>query len=205
MVVEDAALLERWSTGDETAAAELVQRYFDGLFRFFRNKLADDVDDLIHDVLLACLERRSELQKWRSFRAYVFAMARHRLYAQLRKNIKDAKMFDPAVTSVANVGPGPSSMAAAAELHVRLLQALQAVPLDLQIALELRFWEGLSGPELAEALDIPEGTVRSRLRRGLAALRQHLQGPGGATADGAPDFDAWAERIAAVNPTREPQ
>lgn len=201
---QDAALLRRWSEGDDTAAQQLVERYFDGLFRFFRNKTNDDVDDLIHDVLLACLERRDQLHRWRSFRAYVFAMARHRLYARIRTQVKEAQMFDPAVTSIAMVEPGPSSVAAAAQLHVRLLAALKSIPLDLQIALELRFWEELSGPELAEALDIPEGTVRSRLRRGLDALRLKLEGPGAPTDGGPPDFEAWAARLGAASPPLDP-
>lgn len=196
---DDADLLARWSSGDMTAAHELVQRYFDGLYRFFRNKVQDDIDDLIHDVLLACLERREELSQWRSFRAYVFAMARHRLYARFRANLREAEIFDPGVTSIARLTPGISSMAAAAQLQQRLLGALQAIPLELQIALELRYWEGLTGPELAETLGIPEGTVRSRVRRGVEALREQLEGADEAGL-GRPDFEAWAAEIAAAGP-----
>ena len=47
--------------------------------------------------------------------------------------------------------------------------------MNLQIALELTFWEGLSAPEVARALDIPENTVYSRLRRAKAHLREALE------------------------------
>ena len=56
-----------------------------------------------------------------------------------------------------------------------MLHALRAIPIDLQIALELFYWEKLSAPELAEVLEIPEGTVRSRLRRAREALEQRLR------------------------------
>ncbi|MCA9595573.1 MAG: sigma-70 region 4 domain-containing protein, partial [Myxococcales bacterium] len=47
---------------------------------------------------------------------------------------------------------------------------LRAIPLELQIALELHYWEQMSGPEIARVLGIAEGTVRSRLRRAKEAL-----------------------------------
>ena len=49
-----------------------------------------------------------------------------------------------------------------------------AIPVELSLALELYYWEGLSGPDLALALDVPLGTARSRLRRGIERLREHL-------------------------------
>ena len=92
------------------------------------------------------------------------------------------------------------------------MAALQSLPVDLQIALELRFWQELSGPDLALVLEIPEGTVRSRLRRALEALREALiaqeaaprllggmvgVGPGGASDA---DLEAWASRLRGALP-----
>jgi RNA polymerase sigma-70 factor (ECF subfamily) len=56
-----------------------------------------------------------------------------------------------------------------------LQQALQQIPLDQQIALELTYFEELSAVEVAEALGIPENTVYSRLRRAKAHLRAALE------------------------------
>ena len=53
-------------------------------------------------------------------------------------------------------------------------EALRRIPLELQVALELYYWEGMAGPELAAALDLPEGTVRTRLRRGRQLVREQL-------------------------------
>ena len=54
------------------------------------------------------------------------------------------------------------------------LEAMRRVPLDLQIALELHYWEDMTTAELAEVLEIPQGTVKSRLRRGREALQAEL-------------------------------
>jgi len=51
------------------------------------------------------------------------------------------------------------------------LAALRTIPFDLQVVLELHYWEQCSVAEMAAALEIPEGTVKSRLRRGREQLR----------------------------------
>ena len=71
--------------------------------------------------------------------------------------------------------------------------------MELQIAIELHYWEGLRGPEIAVVLGIPEGTVRSRLRRGLEKLRaevQHLAKSDAALRSTMSDINDWAEKLA---------
>ena len=67
--------------------------------------------------------------------------------------------------------------------HLGLLAALLRLPIDQRAVIVLRHVEDLSESETAAALDIPEGTVKSRLARGLASLRELLEetadGPGG--------------------------
>ena len=101
----------------------------------------------------------------------------------------------------------PSALAAAQEEHRLLLQGLRRLPLELQISLELHFWEGMSGRELAEVLDVSEGTVRSRLRRAKEQLARHIDE---LTQDAAlvestlTNLDRWAtslrEQLAAARP-----
>jgi DNA-directed RNA polymerase specialized sigma24 family protein len=70
---------------------------------------------------------------------------------------------------------GPSNVLAKHEEQRVLLEALRAIPLDLQIAVELFYWEQLSLLEIASVLEIPEGTVKSRLFRAKQLLRQQIE------------------------------
>ena len=55
-----------------------------------------------------------------------------------------------------------------------MLQALRQVPLEHQIVLELYYWEDMEASELAEVLEMPEGTVRSRIRRAKQLIEEQL-------------------------------
>ena len=173
-MASERELLEAWAAGDMKAAAELYRRHIDGISRFFLSKVDQDAEDLIQRTFEACVKFRARLGQVSSFRAYVFTIARNELYAWVRRRRSDAS-FDSMVLSLADAGPSPSAVAAAAQDEQRLLAALRQLPIDLQMALELYYWEQLSTEELAEVMSIPRGTVKSRLFRAREALRGHLQ------------------------------
>ncbi|MEM6991773.1 MAG: sigma-70 family RNA polymerase sigma factor [Myxococcota bacterium] len=166
-------LLEAWAGGDMDAAAALYRRHIDGVSRFFLSKVDDGADDLVQRTFEACVKFRARLQHVSSFRAYVFTIARNELYAWVRRRRSDTS-FDSMVLCIADAGPSPSAAAAAAQDQQRLLAALRGLPIDLQMTLELYYWEQLSTEELAEVLSIPRGTVKSRLFRAREALRERL-------------------------------
>jgi RNA polymerase sigma-70 factor, ECF subfamily len=170
---DDDTLLEHWRAGDNRAGNALFERHFRGLLRFFRNKIATGVEDLVQETLLACVRGRDRLRDDRSFRAYLFATARFQLYEHIRRTAKQP--VDLETHSVEDVAPGLSSMYAKKHEQRLLLDALRRLPIELQVTLELYYWEGLSGPELAAALDLSEPAVRGRIRRGAARLREEIE------------------------------
>jgi RNA polymerase sigma-70 factor (ECF subfamily) len=175
-VTSDFELLDAWAAGDKRAARTLIDRHFDAIYRFLRNKLGDeDVEDVAQETFLACVRGRANFRRESSFRTFLFATARNVLLYHFRKQRRRERDIDPEVDHVADLAPGPSSIAVRKDEQRVVLEALRALPLDYQIALELYHWEGLSGPELAEVLGLGEAALRSRLHRAKAELRRQVE------------------------------
>ena len=199
---DDFGLLERWRAGDRTAGNQLLQKYFDSLYRFFRNKLDAEVDDLIQRTFLACVESKERFRGDASFKSYLFTVARNELYAFFKSRHKGLqRQVDLGTMSVAQLGTSPSSKAARREEEQILLRALSQIPVDLQIAIELFYWEELTTNEVASVLGIPAGTAKSRLRRAREALeeamRQETENPA-VLESTLSNFEHWAREVREV-------
>lgn len=170
----EGVLLERWRAGDLVAGNHLFERHYDSVYRFFAHKVdADVVADLVQRTFLACVEAVHRFREHSSFRTFLFGIARNELFSHFRRRTRQPEL-DVRMSSILDLGPSPSALVHGATEQRVLLEALRSIPLDLQIAVELHYWEGLSGPDLARVLEIPEGTVRSRLHRARDLLRARL-------------------------------
>lgn len=167
-------LLEAWSRGDADAGSRLLRRYYQPLHRFFASKLDGGIEDLIQRTLLECVKHHRGIRDKAAFRPYMFRVARNQLYSHLRQQLRDDDPSPLPSRSIADIGPSPSSLLRARDEQELLVLALRRIPLDLQIVLELHYWEQMSGTMLADALEVPLGTVKSRLRRGRQALVEAL-------------------------------
>ena len=170
----DLQLLERWRTGDAEAGNELFQRYLRSVYRFFRNKLQGDVDELVQATFLACVRGRDQFRQRGSFRGYLFAIARHELYRHLRHRRRDRRL-DFNITSVADLQTTAGTRLDRQKQRDRLLLAMQSLPLEQQLILELYYWEEMAVADLADVFAIPRSTATSRLHRARRALRHRLE------------------------------
>lgn len=178
----DFELLESWRGGDKEAGNTLFERHFDAIQRFFRNKVGPErLEDLIQHTFLILVEKRDDFRGESSFRTYLFAVAHNVLRNAFRSHKRKNERFDFGTVSVHDVGPGPATMVAKQQDKQLLLQALRRIPLDFQVCLELYYWEQMEAKQLAEVLDLPVGTVRSRIRLGKqkleAAIAELAQSP----------------------------
>jgi RNA polymerase sigma-70 factor (ECF subfamily) len=173
-VTTDFDLLDAWREGDKKAGNALFERHFDGLFRFFRYKLPDKAEDLVQQTLLACVQAQPGFRKQSSFRTYLYTIARSKLYDALARQVRD-QAIDFTTSSVIDLGESPSRVLARNQEQNLLVQALRRLPVQLQVILELKYFEHMTGPEISEVLDIPEGTVRSRLRRAREQLQEAVK------------------------------
>jgi len=195
--VTDEELLTRWRDGDAKAAETLFERHFEALYRFFRNKAGTAADDLVQRTLLGAYEGSQRFRGDSSFRTFLFAIARNQLLGHLAR-LRGVDRVEPERDSVADSAPSPSSVVHQRRERALVLHALRRLPVDHQILLELFYWEQHSGTELATILQIPEGTVRSRLRRARALLAEEvasMQRDAGLTLSASTDLDAWATSL----------
>ena len=176
----DIELLDAWCAGDNEAGDALIRRHFESVCRFFRSKLGEDVEDLIQRTFHICTVRRQDLGVDGSFRGFLFGVARNLLLDHLRRVYRRGEHDDVHVHSLRDLGTTPSEAVARGERERMIQEAMRRIPLEQRLLLELAHWEGLSGREIAQALEIGENTVRSRLSRARAALREALEQLGAA-------------------------
>lgn len=128
----------------------------------------DLADDLLHDVFVTAARRREQLARADSPRAWLFGVARKIALASGRKLQRRSLELTHDVAARSDEDPADTAFHEA-------IAALE--PRDREI-LELRLREGLTYDEIAAALEIPVGTVRSRLHHAVRRLRA-LAGPRG--------------------------
>lgn len=170
-MTSDFDLLQGWRAGEEAAGRELFARYFDAVYRFFRNKVDDAAEDLTQQTFMGLVAGKDKFRGDASFRTYLFMIARKRLYSHLRKRERHAEPTAFNTASVVDLGMvSPSRAVAVRQEQQLLLQALRRLPVEMQVALELFYWEELTVTEIAAVLETPVGTVKSRLQRARARL-----------------------------------
>lgn len=171
----DLELFDAWTRGDAQAAGELFERHYDAIDRFFRNKVLECHDDLVQQTFTACLESRDRFRRDSSFRTYLFAIANNLLRAHFRTRRRESERFEWTEISACDLAPGPSTLFRERREHQLLLESLRRIPLDYQVVLELYYWEELPGSAIAEIVELPENTVRSRLRKGKQLLEKKMR------------------------------
>jgi RNA polymerase sigma-70 factor (ECF subfamily) len=187
---EDAAWVARASQGDEAALARLYDTHARAVYSLALRIVADEAD--AEDVLLDVFD-----QAWRqaarydasrgTVAAWLLNLARSRAIDRLRarraRPDSTAAVAPDALASIPAAALDPGDALAAARDAEKVRRALTELPVLQRLAIELAYFEGLTQSEIAERLEQPLGTVKTRIRTGLLKLREVLSGtPAGGTA-----------------------
>lgn len=181
----DAALVLAVAAGDRKALAALYDRHGSSMLglgvRVLRSRR--DAEDVLHDVFLEVWRRAHSYDPSRaSVRGWLFLMMRSRsldrrksaavaLSTSLEVTTLDAALAQS--SSLASRTPSGEAHALALD-HKRAVEALAKLPEAQRAVLVLGYFEGLSSSEIAAELDLPIGTVKSRVAAGMRALRSTL-------------------------------
>lgn len=167
-------LLGQIATGNTTAFDRLVQLHADRLFALayvmLRNR--SDAEDAVQETFLAVFESASRFAGKATVKTWITRILIKRI-ARIRRNRKWGRLLfmsrDPVMESVP-----ASHMSDHADMQMDTLQAIASLSQEFGSVVMLRELQGFSYAQIAEILDLPVGTVDSRLHRGRAQLKEKL-------------------------------
>ena len=169
--------MEAMAGGDESAFAALYDRYDSLVMGLAMRMLRDrgEAEDLVSDVFFELWQKASRYNPNRSNpRTYMVLLTRSRALDRLRRQRVPAAVGDAADQQAAT-GGDPSGQVAAGEAGEQVRAALGSLNPDQRQAVELAFFEGLTHQQIAERLETPLGTVKTRIRQGLVRMRDGLR------------------------------
>jgi RNA polymerase sigma-70 factor (ECF subfamily) len=163
--------------GETTAFDALFYRYRDGIFRLGLaiTKDPSHAEEIVVDTFARAHRALARLEPDDSLRPWLYRVAVNLSYNRRpRKNIVLSPLDEAADEALANEEGSPSNVAEQAELRRLVLSAVEQLGPKHKLVVVLHYLNGLNLTEIAEVVDCPVGTVKSRLHYALRRLRAHL-------------------------------
>jgi RNA polymerase sigma-70 factor (ECF subfamily) len=178
--VDDAKLMLELAAGRREAIEPLYRRYSSSIFRLAARSLGPEAaDDLLQEVFQAVWQRADTFDPRKgTFRSWVFQIAHFRIVNELRLRRRRPQIQpDPdglLQLNLTDSEPEPGEAAWRAYRISSLQSALAGLNGEHRQALSLAFFDGFTQAQVASLLQLPLGTVKSRIRFGLQTLRAAL-------------------------------
>jgi len=178
----DETLFEQARSGAEASFAALVQRYERPLFNYLRRFLGDasDAEEVFQETFLKVHLHQDRFRSGARFKPWLYQIATNQARDRLRyrRRRRFVSLFTPApadaatglADTLAAPGPTPDAAATEAETRDRLAKAVAALPEKQRAVFLMARYEDMPYGEIAQALGIPEGTVKSRMNKAVKTL-----------------------------------
>ena len=180
MQQEDAALVSQSQGGDLSAFNQIVERYQSQVYNLTARVLGDRVaaEDVTQEAFIAAYQAIGRFRGG-SLRAWLFRIVSNRSYDRIRASRRRPEQsLDLAMESPGYSGPAsedsPEREALQGELRAEIEKAIMSVPADQRATLVMVDVQGLSYQEAAEAMGVSMGTIKSRMSRARAKVRDLL-------------------------------
>jgi RNA polymerase sigma-70 factor (ECF subfamily) len=173
--VEDADLVARARRGDVDAYNVLISRWDRRVFHYLLKLVGDreDAMDLAQEVFLKAWQALSKLEDAGRFSPWLFRIAHNEAYSLLRRARPREEVTEQAGGDLSTGRMYP------AEITLAVRRALEGLSPEQREAVVLKVYQGFKFEEMAEILETPVSTVKSRLYTGLELLKQALAPVGG--------------------------
>ncbi|HTT94887.1 MAG TPA: sigma-70 family RNA polymerase sigma factor [Solirubrobacterales bacterium] len=175
------------SLADPGAFAAIFERHYDAVHGYLRRRLdAARADEIASQTFLVAFDRRARFERGRAdARPWLFGIATNLAHNHRRHELVELRALAALRPEAALAVEGVEARLDAERLRAPLARALAELPTEEADVLCLLVWAELSQAEVADALAIPLGTVKSRLSRARGRLRDALGLPADAEAVGA--------------------
>jgi RNA polymerase sigma-70 factor, ECF subfamily len=183
----DEELMARFRRGQQEAFGVLVRRYERELYGYLRRYLGDSdlAEDVFQNTFLQLYTKGHQYEAGRPVRPWLYTIATHQAIDALRRQGRHqalsldqspAEDADGEVRSLVELletrGPGPLDAAQGEERRDLVRAGVDRLPEFLRQVVLLAYYQGLKYREIADILDIPVGTVKSRLHAALVKLHE---------------------------------
>jgi RNA polymerase sigma-70 factor, ECF subfamily len=183
----DEDLLNELRRGNREAFGQLVRRYERELYGYLRRYLSDAslAEDVFQNTFLQVFVKSSQYESGRPVRPWLYTIATNQAIDAMRRNGRhtavslDEQRADPGEGELARLlemlqsrGPSPVESATAQERREQVRAGVEKLPDFLRQVLLLAYYQGLKYREIADILEIPVGTVKSRLHAALVKLQE---------------------------------
>lgn len=180
-IVDDASLLDRIAQRDQTALSQLYDRYARTIYGMAYKSIGsvEESEEVVLDVFAQVwrIAERFDRAKGKAD-TWLFVLARSRILDRLRKLQRNCPSFsmesETGEIQLAASSVEPIEEVAIRERRDRILSALQLLPPEQCLVIELAYYGGLSQSQIAEKLGISLGTVKTRIRLGLNKLKNAI-------------------------------
>lgn len=176
----DNELLFRAQRGDRHAFDEFVTRHSGRVFRWMcRAAGSEDAEDLTQEIFFKAFRGLARYRGDSDAGAWLASIAHNSLKNRYRYRSRFRRIFASRPEEQPDLDPpseerGPEERASAEETRKRVERALRSIPEDFRMPVILRDLEGWNYEEIAVSLDLPVGTIKSRIARGRGQLREAL-------------------------------
>jgi len=175
--VTDESIVERVKAGEVAMFELLMRRHNQRVFRATRAilKSDDDAEDAMQDAYVAAYQHLADFQGRSRFSTWLVRIAVHEALARLRKSKRNASLDDEGGEEERmSETRSPEDATSDVELRALIEEAVDALPPAFRTVFVMRAVEEMTVPETAEALSIPEETVRTRHHRARKLLEESL-------------------------------
>jgi len=179
---QENELISRFLGGEHAAFAGLVELYKNSIHQFIICILGPDRDaeDIAQEVFIQIYNSLSSFRRDSSFSTWAYALARNVCRRHLRSRGREPILLnestdDKTINEIPDGAPPHETIIENAETQKIVQEAINGLSPIHRTVLFLSCWERLSYAEISLALDVPVGTVRSRLHNAMAALAQKLR------------------------------